>query len=334
LKNRVPDLKTILKSSMGRILRYALPHYFRSKTNSRMILMYHRVVNDLPKGLYDPALYVTAASFKMHIEELSRVFDIVPLDDLLKYDNSERLCAITFDDGWIDNYHVAFPILKERRIPATIFLPVNLVGSEHSFWFESLWQLANCIQKTKKEKAFVHYFNKLIREWSPPYLNTEAIMTLIGALKTKPSDTLDDLIEDSWHQLGLSSTGAQTVVDWEQVSEMGRHQITFGSHGSSHCILNTLSLDRKRQDIALSIQTLRKCSSAFVPWFSYPNGNWDADSIALLRDARYKGAVTTRLGNIDGQSEPYLLARIGLHEHISHTPGLLWFRLYQALRAQ
>src|SRR5690606_22913761 len=45
-----------------------------------------------------------------------------------------RACALTFDDGWRDNYVHAFPVLRESRAPATIYLVSRLVGGNYGFW--------------------------------------------------------------------------------------------------------------------------------------------------------------------------------------------------------
>ena len=56
--------------------------------------------------------------------------------------------AVTFDDGYRDNYECAFPILQRYRIPATIFLTTGVIDSGEPLWFE---QLAEAIKKTPHE---------------------------------------------------------------------------------------------------------------------------------------------------------------------------------------
>jgi hypothetical protein len=69
------------------------------------------------------------------------------------------------------------------------------------------------------------------------------------------------------------------------------------------------------------------------PVFSFPNGNWDAESIRYLMEAGYVAAVTTQPGFNTSATCPFLLNRIGLHEYISDTPDLLWFSIFQSILA-
>jgi peptidoglycan/xylan/chitin deacetylase (PgdA/CDA1 family) len=83
---------------------------------------------------------------------LSRHYNVVSLNDLYRHLESEdsrgMVVAVTFDDGYRDNYECAFPILERYRIPATIFLTTGVMDSGEPLWFE---QLAEAVKKTNQE---------------------------------------------------------------------------------------------------------------------------------------------------------------------------------------
>ena len=85
-------------------------------------------------------MYVTTDTFDRQIQFLKKKFEVVHLEELLSNVLSGRQigrhCAITFDDGWLDNYTQAFPILTKYQIPATIFLSTGLIGTNRLFWPE------------------------------------------------------------------------------------------------------------------------------------------------------------------------------------------------------
>jgi len=105
--------------------------------------------------------------------------------------------------------------------------------------------------------------------------------------------------------------------------------IYFGSHGLQHDIIPTLSKPIKKNIVFESLNILKKKAIRSTPFFSYPNGDWDIETLEFLRQAGYHGAVTTKSGVVD-DAEPFILNRIGLSETSSNTPELLWFQIAKA----
>jgi peptidoglycan/xylan/chitin deacetylase (PgdA/CDA1 family) len=95
------------------------------------VLMYHSV-NPTPAA--GRMLTVSVETFRrqMHFLKAHR-YNVIPLEELAalvkeKKKIPPRTLALTFDDGYVDNYTYAFPILKQYALPATLFIIVNEVG--------------------------------------------------------------------------------------------------------------------------------------------------------------------------------------------------------------
>lgn len=103
-------------------LRRALQQLWRPARAGHCILVYHSV-GDAPYS-------VPPARFREQMDELGRRLEIVPLPELLarRAPGSRRRAAITFDDGFQDNYTIAWPILRERNIAPVLFLASSFVG--------------------------------------------------------------------------------------------------------------------------------------------------------------------------------------------------------------
>lgn len=112
-----------------------------------LVLMYHRVLQDdqVPADI-DPGMYVSRSAFERHLAYLREHHDIVTLDQLLDWLDGRRPsarppCVITFDDGWLDNYTVAYPLLKRFDVPATIFLISEKVGDPNMVTWDQVHEM-------------------------------------------------------------------------------------------------------------------------------------------------------------------------------------------------
>jgi len=106
-----------------------------------IILMYHNIDNP-PKGAKIPNLYVTPTMFRFQMWYLKTAgFKVVSIADLLALasedNNQSNLAAITFDDGYLDFYKNAYPVLRQYEYPSTIYVVSGLVGKVNS------WDLRN-----------------------------------------------------------------------------------------------------------------------------------------------------------------------------------------------
>ena len=128
------------------------------------VLMYHRINQPDPTS----SLTVSPESFAKQIEWLRKnKFRFLSLDEAIdrgmKISFWEKAVALTFDDGFHDNYENAFSLLRERRFPATLFVVVDWVGKEgYVSWNEIRELNQNGIQIGS---------HSLTHRWLPEILN-------------------------------------------------------------------------------------------------------------------------------------------------------------------
>ena len=109
------------------------------------ILMYHRVVDQL-KGSDPYRLCVTTTEFEAQMKYLrDRGYQSISLDDAVSGIAQQKLpwtrpVAITFDDGYMDNYTHAFPILRKYRQKATVMLVSSRIGQVNG------WDQEDCVE--------------------------------------------------------------------------------------------------------------------------------------------------------------------------------------------
>lgn len=152
--------------------------------------------------------------------------------------------------------------------------------------------------------------------------------------------TFDDGYADNYHTAlpilkkhGLKATmfvisdflDHRPYMTWDEVKALRKAGSEIGSHTLAHRDLTGLPADERAQDLTLSKEGLEYRLDAPVKFLAYPYGNYDAATEAALRQAGYKGAVSTVLGLNRPGDDIYALKRVNIAR--SHAWGLAEFRL-------
>ena len=305
-----------------------------------VILCYHRI---LPKEkvskTLEPGMYVTPSTFRTHIQFLKNYFEIVTIDQLeniFKKRGNRKFqkpcCVISFDDGWLDFYLYAWPILQEENIPAIVYLPTNLIGTKINFWTD---RLAKVFEKISLDILTSHLGINVNRKiFDKITSRREELYQAIELLKEYPYWIIEDLLETFEHLLGIQkNTQNRAFMNWDEVRKLfDTGLISFGSHTAHHAILTTLSAKKIKEELDLSRQKLieKEVVNNNIS-FCYPNGNYTVKILKLLANVGYSSAMTCDSGwNIAGDNL-LSLKRISLHQDISFTNALFAYRLTQYL---
>src|SRR5262249_36976658 len=157
-----------------------------------------------------PGMYVRADAFEMQMRFLKEHFEVLPLDRLLGLwktdgiDDRKRYCVVTFDDGWLDNYHHAYPVLRRLGIPATVFLPTGMVGTDEWFWPD---KLAYILAQRRKDAVN--------RNGGSARLEHE-IEAEIGRWKRMGRAEIDRALEAATRQWGGRLPRERVVINWDE----------------------------------------------------------------------------------------------------------------------
>ena len=133
-ENEKEELKNIifketnLKNIVDKIEKKYFELYVNKKKYEIPVIMYHRVINKSEnEGIY--GTYIYEDIFRKHLQYLKdKNYTVITFKDLDKigwrnrFEKGKKYIILTFDDGYKDNYDLAFPILKEFDFKATIFL--------------------------------------------------------------------------------------------------------------------------------------------------------------------------------------------------------------------
>jgi len=299
-----------------------------------IILLYHRIVDDsseyLNKG---PVVHHQIKDFKKEITYFKRNFQILSMDEVVNHIKLDKgfkrpSIAITFDDGYLDNYTLAYPVLKKHRVPATIYLTTGLVGTPDGIWTE---QIGLAFLETKKD-----YFNlsALLGDKTIPIKTKEekeqANSEVSETLKLRPDDERRELIHKLFEELEVSEKsgrhfGERMMLNWEEVQEMRKDGITIGSHSHTHPILSQMSSEKAKDEILNSKKVVEKNVDIKVRHFSFPNGREEDFSEELrdyCREVGFESICSVVYGPYDAsKKDPFALKRVGAIHPVSMMAG-------------
>lgn len=318
-------LRNGLKRTAQKIVAIGAPLAWRLRsTPVLVVLMYHRVLPENDERLLteQPGMYVRPDTFRMHVRTVRRHFEIVRLSDWIARASSgkslpPRACAVTFDDGWRDNYEYAYPILREESAPATIFVCSDMVGTAKSFWPERLALLLRAANLPSRceERERLAWLKPLCPSLdSGTEINVTAIDAAINRAKQRYSD--DVLVQ----KLDEAQVNFPTpaLLDWVQLREMVEEGVVdVGSHTRRHVRLSRSTGARILHDeIVESKRVLEENIGNRVELFCYPNGDVTPQANELVKNS-YRGACVTTKGWHSAAADPFMIRRIGIHEDVA-----------------
>jgi len=250
---------------------------FFVSNKSYTVLMYHGVVKDEDKNAEGDWLQITESEFRAQMEELYLNYNVVSLKDILNNGidetNTKPKVVITFDDGYANNYEVAFPILRQFSLPATIFLVSDVINTSKLFWYDrlftSLKKIMSLDEVLEKIESFKCCHPHIVDEKVDDYLASKGLPV-----------TPDESVYKTYHVL--------TMAEIREMEQSGL--ITFGSHTHQHELLTLMTNREVTETLEESYKVISEVPG-WVPVFCYPNGYYDEEHLRLLGDAGYKLAV-------------------------------------------
>ncbi|MHB8492878.1 MAG: polysaccharide deacetylase family protein [Solirubrobacteraceae bacterium] len=244
-----------------------------------MVLSYHRI-GDGSDEPFDHALWnATAEALDAQLAALAREAEVIDPAELAQRANGarkDRCVLITFDDGYRDNYDLAYPLLRARGLPATFFIATGFIDDRPLAWWDDIaWMVRNSTVETLQLN--VPQGTALHIDRAQPQ---DAIARLCTLFKQMPSEDaellLDQIADRSGAGRAPKALADRQWMTWQMISEMHAHGMSVGAHTVTHPLLARCPAERKRSEIETSCGRVREVLGEPTRWFAYPVGSSDA----------------------------------------------------------
>jgi peptidoglycan/xylan/chitin deacetylase (PgdA/CDA1 family) len=285
------------------------------RANLLRVLTYHRVFD--------------VSAFRGSMEYLAQRYHFVTANELLEVLRDDkrlppRSMMITFDDAYSDFATTAWPVLRSYNIPVVLFVPTGYPGNgDQVFWWDRLEQ---AIMHTPRGDALETPAGCLRLHSTA---NRRRVHVRLRALvKTWDHDRTLSYVDEVCEELGGGPCTSQ-VLSWDALRSLARDGVTLASHTRMHPLLNRVSTETARAEIAGAREDLLRETGTSLPLFAYPGGYYCPQTRKVLSEAGIEAAFTTVRGTNDLGSEDHLrLRRINIGHYAN--AGVVRARLLES----
>ncbi len=285
------------------------------------ILGYHSVAAepDDQSASIAAGITVEAENFRRQMGLLRKHFNPVTMNDIADWLEGNavlprRSVAITFDDGFADNFDLAAPIMEEFGLRGTFYLTVGSVMKQKLPWFCRLHYL---FHRAGEEKLCLTDPDSG-RRWNfgDARENRAAFVHYNYPCASLDEEEQDRYVQklESWFGMALGTASVPKMMTMKQARQLCERGHFVGNHSFSHGNLAHIPADALRYEMAYAHEILERELGQPVRHFSYPHPclhpQWNEATLALSKELGYRTAVLTQQGVADAPSPPLLLPRV------------------------
>lgn len=306
------------------------------------IIMLHRVLASKEDFVYQDIEITTEYLEKIIKYFIENNYEIVSLDtayEILKGETEldKKFVVFTFDDGYIDNYTLAYPIFKKYNIPFTIYITTSFPDKTALLWWYALKDLINNSQQIEfavDEEMHVYNTGKS---------NESIFLELRNLILSLNVDQQKDLFKTLFEENGIDilQYSKELTMSWDQIKILSQDEIaTIGAHTTNHYNLKRLNAETVRKEMLDSKERIEKMIEKKVEHFAFPFGSANEAGIREIEIAdklNFKTSTTTMCGNIFPEHFQYMncLPRIAPSSNLMNTfPHCYTNGLFPALRSK
>lgn len=303
------------------------------------IVMYHYVRN-MHETDYPEIKGLLVDKFRKQIDYLMENYHIIRLDDYVKFlkgegDIPENSCILTFDDGLKDHYENVFPILKEKGISGSFFVPTKPLV-DHSvlpvqkvqfllakLGTEKLSDMFNDILRSRypslAEKHFIDdikYPERVEGGWYDEW-DTTLTSNLKYCLASLDWKIKDEIVDKVFSEVfdDEEKFSKSLYLNWGEIKEMMAAGMSFGTHSHSHPDLSKLNEQDQLHELRKSKEIMEQNLGVKINLCSYPYGIPSDKAVDSLKELGYKGALIYTGGKLnEGNVDLFNISRFDTNE--------------------
>ncbi|HLV41498.1 MAG TPA: polysaccharide deacetylase family protein [Brumimicrobium sp.] len=238
------------------------------------VLMFHRV---LPQNqITSPNAYTEFGTLisQEYLEQIlcwlnENNYKIVNVSKLCNYTEDKKVIALTFDDGYVDNFEFAYPVLKKHKATATFFPLVCTSKNNSVLPLDTYYQCVDSMNLNEDEREkFIKGSIKKEFYWTEPSKQREMLTSIFNEI---PKNSRVQYMSAS------------------QLIELSNNGFEIGSHGVTHSLLTADYMTKEKQlkEMQSSKKWLESILDKKVTAYCFPAGYYNLELLELAKQVGY-----------------------------------------------
>lgn len=285
---------------------------------SRLFVSMYHYTRDLQHSRYPEIKGMDKPLFRAQIEFMKSNFNIVTMEQVIdavagKSELPEKALLLTFDDGYIDNYTFALPVLEEFKVQGSFFIPGKTFATHQLLDVNKVHYIlasANIYELVEDVKKEMDYYRGREFDYAPTEelfhdyaianrFDVKETIFVKRMLQTVLPESLRNTISSNLFHKYVGVTEEQLAYELymteEQVRTMKRQGMFIGIHGYDHYWLGNLSEEQMKQDVSMALDTLDEFIDRKQWVMCYPYGNYNQGVLDYIKSQGACVGLTTEV---------------------------------------
>lgn len=285
------------------------------------IVMYH-YTRDLKHSRYPEIKGLDLPLFREQIHYFKDNFNVVTMEQVIdaaegKSELPKDAVLLTFDDGYVDNYTYAYPILEEVGVQGSFFIPGKTFSTHQLLDVNKIHYIlasANIQKLVLDVKERMDFYRGTEYDYAPTEelfseyavanrFDCKETIFVKRMLQTVLPEPLRNKISSDLFEKYVGVAEEQLAYELymteEQIRAMKRHGMFIGLHGYDHYWLGNLPGKQMQEDISKALEVMDEFIDRKHWVMNYPYGNYNQDVLEYIRKEGACLGLTTEVRRAD-----------------------------------
>lgn len=262
--------------------------------------------------------------FEKFIQYATTNYNVISLDDFYnkKFKPNTLNIVITFDDGYLNNYKNAVPVLEKYTVPATFF--ITTISNNADFLWPDFLDLVS-FYTSKSEILFEN--NQYSKNNKNEFIYKGiSLKNKCKNLSYREIQPLFSIFEEEWkHIQSKPLRDYWKLVNEKQIKEIEKNPLfTIGSHSYTHANLAEISVEDAKLEILKGKEILESICEKSISEFAFPFGTYNSELVSFCKEIGFNKVLLLDYNSAHDKKDLSLKNRFVMNPHVNFKMQIMY----------